>query len=93
MQDYVYTIIRSLKPGLYNMYRKVAFSIYINTNLYRKMLFCKYDNRILYRIVAFEEKMKKLTSGLKGQMNEAKELDEQIKKNLSSMGYDLWKAL
>lgn len=47
------------------MYRKVAFSIHINTNLYRKMLFCKYDNRILYRIVAFEEKMKKLTLDLK----------------------------
>mgnify|MGYP001367868508 FL=1 len=89
MQDYVYTIIRSLKPGLYNMYRKVAFSIYINTNLYRKMLFCKYDNRILYRIVAFEEKMKKLTLELKEQMAKAKELDEQIIKNLSSIGYTL----
>jgi len=67
----------------------VAFSIHINTNLYRKMLFCKYDNRILYRIVAFEEKMKKLTLELKEQMTKANELDVQITKNLSTIGLKL----
>lgn len=39
--------------------------------------------------VAFDEKMKKLTSELKEQMTKAKELDEQITKNLSSIGYKL----
>lgn len=38
---------------------------------------------------AFEEQMKKLTSDLKDQMGMAKELDDQIAKNLSSIGYDL----
>ena len=37
----------------------------------------------------FEEKMKKLTSELKEQMNKAKEIDDQITKNLSTIGYDL----
>lgn len=39
--------------------------------------------------IAFEEKMKKLTSELKEQMNKAKELDEQIAQNLSSIGFNL----
>jgi type I restriction enzyme M protein len=37
----------------------------------------------------FEEKMKKLTSELKEHLDKAKELDEQIAKNLSSIGYNL----
>jgi type I restriction enzyme M protein len=36
----------------------------------------------------FDEKMKKLTSELKEQMDKAKELDEQIRKNLFSIGYN-----
>ncbi len=39
--------------------------------------------------VAFEEKMKKLTSELKEQMIKAKELDDDITENLSSIGYTL----
>jgi type I restriction enzyme M protein len=39
--------------------------------------------------VAFDEKLKKLTLDLKEQMTKAKELDEQIAKNLSSIGYNL----
>jgi type I restriction enzyme M protein len=39
--------------------------------------------------VKFEEKMKELTSELKEQMIMSKELDEQITKNLSSIGYNL----
>ncbi len=39
--------------------------------------------------VEFEEKMKVLTSALKKQMNKAKELDDLITKNLSSIGYFL----
>jgi type I restriction enzyme M protein len=37
--------------------------------------------------VAFEEKMKRLTSELKEQMDKAGEIDDQIRKNLSSIGY------
>jgi type I restriction enzyme M protein len=37
----------------------------------------------------FEEKMKKLTSELKRQIAKANELDKQITKNLSSIGYSL----
>jgi len=39
--------------------------------------------------VAFEEKMKKLTLELKEQMTKAKELDDEIKRNLFSIGYKL----
>lgn len=39
--------------------------------------------------VEFEEKMNKLTSGLREQIIKSKELDEQIVKNLSSLGYPL----
>jgi type I restriction enzyme M protein len=38
---------------------------------------------------AFEEKMKKLTSELGEQMKEGKKLDEEIRKNLESIGYEL----
>jgi type I restriction enzyme M protein len=37
--------------------------------------------------VAFDEKMKNLTSELKEQITKSKELDEQITKNLSAIGY------
>jgi len=37
--------------------------------------------------VSFEEKMEKLTHELAEQMEEAKRLDEEIKKNLSSIGW------
>jgi len=37
----------------------------------------------------FEEKMKELTTQLKEQMKEDKHLDEEIKKNLESIGYEL----
>ena len=37
--------------------------------------------------VLFEVKMNKQTSELKEQMDNAKELDDQIRKNLSSIGY------
>ncbi len=37
----------------------------------------------------FEEKMKRLTTELAGQMNEGKKLDEEIKKNLGSIGFNL----
>lgn len=37
----------------------------------------------------FEEKMRKLTSDLKEQMGKAKELDDQIKKNLRTIGYEI----
>ena len=37
----------------------------------------------------FEEKMKNLTSALKEQMDKAKKIDDQITKNLSSIGYKL----
>ena len=39
--------------------------------------------------VEFEEKMNKLTSELKVQMNKAKELDDKITKNLTSVGYKI----
>lgn len=39
--------------------------------------------------IAFEEKMKKLTATLGEQMNKAKALDEEIKKNLKKIGYKL----
>jgi type I restriction enzyme M protein len=39
--------------------------------------------------VAFEEKMKKLTSELKEQMTKAEELNKQIIENLSSIGYKI----
>lgn len=39
--------------------------------------------------VSFDAKMKELTSELKEQMNKAKELDEEIKRNLSSIGYKI----
>lgn len=35
----------------------------------------------------FDDKMKRLTSELEGQMREAKRLDEEIKKNLEGIGY------
>jgi type I restriction enzyme M protein len=35
----------------------------------------------------FDEKMKRLTSELSGQMKEAKRLDDEIKKNLKSIGF------
>jgi len=38
---------------------------------------------------AFEEKMRKLTSELAEQMKEVSRLDEEIKKNLESIGYEL----
>jgi len=38
---------------------------------------------------AFEEKMQRLTSELSGQMKKAKKLDEEIKKNLEGIGYEL----
>lgn len=38
---------------------------------------------------AFEDKMKKLTSELAKQLQEGRKLDEEIKKNLGSIGYDL----
>jgi len=38
---------------------------------------------------AFEEKMEKLTSELGEQMKEGKKLDEEIKKNLEKIGYEL----
>ncbi len=37
--------------------------------------------------VAFEERMKKLTTELAEQMRESRKLDEEIKKNLESIGY------
>lgn len=37
----------------------------------------------------FEEKMKRLTSKLSEQMENGKELDEEIKKNLKGIGYDI----
>ncbi len=37
----------------------------------------------------FEEKMNRLTSELSGQMKKSKELDEEIKKNLKEIGYDI----
>ena len=37
----------------------------------------------------FEEKMKRLTAELAEQMKEGKKLDEEIKKNLESIGYGL----
>lgn len=39
--------------------------------------------------ITFEVKMEKLTSELKEQMSKAKELDEEITKNLSKIGYNL----
>jgi type I restriction enzyme M protein len=39
--------------------------------------------------VAFEEKMKKLTTELKEQMAESFRLNDEIKKNLSSIGYEI----
>jgi type I restriction enzyme M protein len=39
--------------------------------------------------IAFEDRMKKLTSELKEQMTKANELDEEIKRNLFSFGYKL----
>lgn len=39
--------------------------------------------------IEFEHKMKDLTSELKEQMTKANDLDRQIRKNLSSIGYDL----
>ena len=36
---------------------------------------------------AFEEKMKRLTAELSSQMKEGKKLDEEIKKNLESIGF------
>ncbi|HCO18083.1 MAG TPA: N-6 DNA methylase [Tissierellales bacterium] len=39
--------------------------------------------------VQFEEKMKKLTSELTEQMDKSRELDDQISKNLSSIGFEL----
>jgi type I restriction enzyme M protein len=38
---------------------------------------------------AFEEKMKRLTAELSEQMKEGKKLDEKIKKNLSSIGFEV----
>jgi type I restriction enzyme M protein len=38
---------------------------------------------------AFEEKMKKLTAELKDQFTESHQLEEKIKENLKSIGYDL----
>ncbi len=37
----------------------------------------------------FDEKMKRLTSELSGQMKKARELDEEIKKNFKGIGYEL----
>jgi len=37
----------------------------------------------------FEEKMKRLTSELSGQIKKAKELDDEIKKNLKGIGYEV----
>ncbi|MCD4727046.1 MAG: SAM-dependent methyltransferase, partial [Pirellulales bacterium] len=37
----------------------------------------------------FDEKMKRLTSELSGQMKQAKELDVEIKKNLKGIGYEI----
>lgn len=37
----------------------------------------------------FNDKMMRLTGEIKGQMNRAKELDEQIAKNLTSIGYEI----
>lgn len=37
----------------------------------------------------FDEKMKRLTAELSGQMKKSKELDGKIKKNLKSIGYDI----
>jgi type I restriction enzyme M protein len=39
--------------------------------------------------IPFKEKMGKLTSELKGQMEKEKELNEEIKKQLNKIGYDL----
>lgn len=39
--------------------------------------------------IEYDQKMKGLTSDLKEQMDKASELDEMIKKNLSSIGYNL----
>jgi len=39
--------------------------------------------------IPFEEKMKKLTEELKGQMEKENELNEEIKKQLEKIGYDL----
>ncbi|MBU1198875.1 MAG: type I restriction-modification system subunit M [Nanoarchaeota archaeon] len=39
--------------------------------------------------IPFEEKMKKLTSELAKQMEEGKKLDEEIKKNLEGIGYEV----
>jgi len=38
----------------------------------------------------FQEKMKRLTSELSKQMQESKKLDEEIKKNLKSIGFKVW---
>jgi type I restriction enzyme M protein len=38
---------------------------------------------------AFEEKMKKLTEELAGQLKKSRELEDQIRKNLARIGYDL----
>ena len=37
----------------------------------------------------FDEKMKKLTSELSEQMKQGHKLDEEIKKNIGSIGYNL----
>ena len=37
----------------------------------------------------FDKKRKRLTSELSGQMKKAKELDEEIKKNLKDIGYEI----
>lgn len=39
--------------------------------------------------VAFDEKMKKLTSELSRQFEESKCLEEEIKKNLKGLGYEI----
>lgn len=39
--------------------------------------------------IPFEEKMKKLTSVLKAQMDEEKHLDEEIKKQLNAIGFEI----
>jgi type I restriction enzyme M protein len=38
---------------------------------------------------AFDEKMRRLTADLKGQMSKASALDAQIKENLAKVGYEL----
>jgi len=41
----------------------------------------------------FEEKMKRLTAELSEQMEEGRKLDEEIKKNLGSIGFKVWNGI